>query len=196
MIWFLLWGEGRDRFRGWTRRVVCPPLRRCWVQGACAVPCFCSRLFRSGSWAFLVFLYLVVHNLPQMCACTQLFLVPYSFFVFSCWRRRLSRCKPCSKGSQVPGPSLSHHTHHDLGTGQILLSPDAPPSVPETLSESQIPPSFRISWDNKIHVTSSYWVPDVYQSFFEVLGIEKWRRKEREHFNLYEAEIFLLLGIG
>ena len=31
--------------------------------------------------------------------CTQLFLVPVSFFVFCCSRRRLSRCKHCSKGS-------------------------------------------------------------------------------------------------
>ena len=31
----------------------------------------------------------------------QLFLVPYSFFVFCCWRRGVSRCKHCSKGFQV-----------------------------------------------------------------------------------------------
>ena len=83
-----------------------------------AVPCFCSQHLRSGSWV-LVFLYLIVHNLPN-CTCTQLFLVPYiSFFVFCCWRRCLSRCKPCSKGAQVPAclsfiacllfsPMLSH----------------------------------------------------------------------------------------
>ena len=29
-------------------------------------PCFCSQLFRGGSW-FSVFLYLVDHNLPQLC---------------------------------------------------------------------------------------------------------------------------------
>ena len=37
------------------------------------------------------------------CACTQLFLVPHSFFVLCCSRRNLSRCKHCSKGFQVPG---------------------------------------------------------------------------------------------
>ena len=42
-----------------------PPLWQCCVQGACAVPCFCSQLFRNGSWVLLVFLYLV-HNLPQL----------------------------------------------------------------------------------------------------------------------------------
>ena len=42
-----------------------------------------------------------VQNLPQLHV-TQLFLVPYSFFVFCCSRRGLSRCKHCSKWSQVP----------------------------------------------------------------------------------------------
>ena len=32
---------------------------------------------------------------PNIAACVQLFLVPYSFFVFCCSRRRLSRCKHC-----------------------------------------------------------------------------------------------------
>ena len=36
---------------------------------------FCSQLFRSGSWVFLVFLYLLSRICPN-CACTQLFLVP------------------------------------------------------------------------------------------------------------------------
>ena len=49
----------------------------------------------------LGFSYLVVHDLPQL-ACMQLFLVPYSFFVFCCWRRRASRYKQCCKGSWVP----------------------------------------------------------------------------------------------
>ena len=34
-------------------------------------------------------------------------LVPYSFFTFHCLRRHLSRCKHCSKMSQVSGPNLS-----------------------------------------------------------------------------------------
>ena len=39
------------------------------------------------------------------CSCVQLFLIPYSFFVFclrEVRRRHLSRCKHCSKESQVP----------------------------------------------------------------------------------------------
>ena len=35
-------------------------------------------------------------------ASTWLFLVPYSFFIFCCSRRHLSRCRHCSKGSQDP----------------------------------------------------------------------------------------------
>ena len=54
---------------------------------------------------FLVFLSIICPN----CACTQLFLVPYSFFVFCCSKRRLSRCRHCSKVSQVPGSSLSQY---------------------------------------------------------------------------------------
>ena len=51
-----------------------------------------------GFWSLCIWLFMIRPN----CACTQLFLVPYSFFVFCCWRRRLSRCKHYSKGSQVP----------------------------------------------------------------------------------------------
>ena len=52
------------RLEGWLRCldsvVVC-------VQGACAVPCFCSQhRFCSHSWWGLVFLHLLVQNLPQL----------------------------------------------------------------------------------------------------------------------------------
>ena len=39
------------------------------------------------------------------CACTQLFLVPYSFLVFCCLGRGVSRCKHCSPAAKGPGPS-------------------------------------------------------------------------------------------
>ena len=48
---FPTWVEGRGMSRGWAGGVawvVCPPLRLWCVQGACPVPCFCSRLFKSG----------------------------------------------------------------------------------------------------------------------------------------------------
>ena len=49
---------------------------------------------------FLVFciLFIICPN----CACMQLFLASYSFFIFCCLRRHLSRCRHCSKGSHVP----------------------------------------------------------------------------------------------
>lgn len=52
---------------------------------------------------FWVFWYLVIHKLPR-CACSQLVLVLYDFFVFCSSRRlrHLSRCKHCSGGPQVP----------------------------------------------------------------------------------------------
>ena len=74
-------------------------------------------------WSFWILLLLICSS----CACMQLLLVPYSFFVFCCLRRHLSRCKLCSKGFQVLGPSLSHvyfgtKTHHKMENvfGDIL----------------------------------------------------------------------------
>ena len=88
----LVWGSSLE--------VVFPPLWWCRVQGTGTVPCFCSRHLRNGSW-FVAFLYLIVHNCPN-CEGVQLCLVCYSFFVFYCSRRYLSRWKHSSKGSQVP----------------------------------------------------------------------------------------------
>ena len=50
-----------------------------------------------GFWSFCVLS--IIH--PN-CTYTLLFLLPYSFFVFCCSRRHLSRCKHCKKGPQVP----------------------------------------------------------------------------------------------
>ena len=54
----------------------------------------------SGSWV-LAFLYLVLLNLPPLCMRAVIF-SPLEFLCICCWRRWLSRCKHCSKGSQVP----------------------------------------------------------------------------------------------
>ena len=75
---FLTWHKGRGGSRGWARGaawVVCPPLPCCCVQAACAVFCFCSQLFRSGSrafWSFCILPFIICSN--DMC--TQLFLSP------------------------------------------------------------------------------------------------------------------------
>ena len=86
--------------RGSSLEVIFPPLWWCCVQGTGAVPCFCSRHLRNGRW-FVAFLYLIVHNCSN-CEGVQLCLVCYSFFVFCCSRRCVSRWKHSSKGSQVP----------------------------------------------------------------------------------------------
>ena len=90
--------QARPHWEGavaWARGVAsgCPAPWWCCVQGPRSGPCFC----RNGSWV-LIFLYLTVHNLSQL----HMHAIPYNFSVFCCWRRQLSRCKPCSKGSQVP----------------------------------------------------------------------------------------------
>ena len=59
-------------------------------------PVFCSRLFRSGGWSFCSSCILFSIICPN-CPCTQLLLVPYSFFVFCCWKRCVSTCKHCSR---------------------------------------------------------------------------------------------------
>ena len=61
---------------------------------------FCK--WQLGVWSFCI-LSIICPN----CTCMQLFFSPYSFFVFCCWRRGVSRCKHCSQGSQVPGPGPS-----------------------------------------------------------------------------------------
>ena len=87
-----IWSEGWLR---WSAH----PLCWCCVQGACTVPCFCSRLSRSGSWV----LFSLSESCPQLAPTThaQLFFIPYNFFVFCWWGRHLSRCKHWSRGSQV-----------------------------------------------------------------------------------------------
>ena len=68
--WFLVWGEGRGVSRGQAgggAQGVYPPLWWCWVQGACAVPCFSPSSSEVAAGVFLVFLYLAIQNLPQLC---------------------------------------------------------------------------------------------------------------------------------
>ena len=56
------------------------------------IPSFCFQLFKNGSRDFCTFWSRISPN----CACTQLYLVPYSSFVFCRWKRDVSRCKLCS----------------------------------------------------------------------------------------------------
>jgi len=51
-----------------------------------------------GFEALCIFLSIICSS----CTYTQLFLVPYSIFVFCCSKRHLSRYQHCSKGPRVP----------------------------------------------------------------------------------------------
>ena len=81
------------------------------MPGACGVPCFCSQppAFAPGSSevavGFLVFLYLVVPNLPFLCRVQAAIFIHLQFLCILSLgepRRHLSRCKHCTKASQVP----------------------------------------------------------------------------------------------
>ena len=97
--------------------------------------CFCFWLLRSGSWAFWTFCILLSIICPNW-TCTQLFLVPYSFFVLCCWRRLCPVASTAAKGprSQVPAclrltkgcertvPSLKEeHLHGTLHTPELSM---------------------------------------------------------------------------
>ena len=81
--WCLTRNECRGRSRRPTRGValvVCPPLWSCRVQGAHVVPCFCSLLFRSGSWLFFFSFCILLSIICPNCTCTYLFLILYSLY--------------------------------------------------------------------------------------------------------------------
>ena len=99
----LRWGVCSEvRLEGWLR---------CFVNPSGGVNCreHASTLlllwaFKSGIWVFwslCVFCPEFVDKTPN-CECMKLFLVPYNFFVFCCWKRGLSRCKHCSTCSKGP----------------------------------------------------------------------------------------------
>lgn len=99
---------------------VCPGVRperclRCFAnrsggsvewRGICtslaAKTCFYSRLFKSRSWVFWVTFVSFGSRICPNWACTLIFSVPDSFFVFRCSRRGVSRCK--HGGTAVKGP--------------------------------------------------------------------------------------------
>ena len=108
---------------------VCPGVRperclRCFAnpsggsvewRGICtslaAKTCFYFRLFKSTSWVFWVTFVSFGFRICPNCSCTQLSLIPHSFFIFYCSRRSMSRCKPALQ--KVPDPSLSHSPMRD-----------------------------------------------------------------------------------
>ena len=89
-LWF-----GLEEWLGWSAQ---PPVMLCAGDHAQDPP-FAPGTSEGtlGSWPFCIF-FIICPNWP----CTHLFLIRSSIFVFCCSRRRLSRCKRCSKGSRVP----------------------------------------------------------------------------------------------
>ena len=89
------------RQEGWLRWFAQP---RWWcVQGACTVPSFCSQLFTSDSWGYLVFL----HLCPGFASTAHTHSYSSSFTVslyFCSLRRGVSRCRHNSTVAEGPGP--------------------------------------------------------------------------------------------
>ena len=67
---------------------------------------------------FLGFFVSFVTTCPY-CACTQLFLVSYSFFVFHCSRRGVSTCKCCSIAAKDPRSQLVSNLHSDSASHSV-----------------------------------------------------------------------------
>ena len=97
---FLLCGDGRvvarGQVEGWLRYFA-HPLDSGACRGHVQYPAFAPGSSKVAVGGFGLFWSRICPNYTWM----QLFLVPYSFFVFCCWRRGVSRCKHCSKGFQV-----------------------------------------------------------------------------------------------
>ena len=97
------------RPEGWLRGAApCLHLRGAVCRDRARDPAFAPGTLEVavGFWPFGA-LFVICPNCPRV----RLFLVPYSFFVFCCWKRCLSRCKHCSKGAHAPA-SLSVNSSH------------------------------------------------------------------------------------
>ena len=96
------------RPEGWLRWFA-HPLGGVLCRGHAQDPAFAPGSSKEavGCIFFWVILYLLSRICPNS-ACTQLFSVPYSFFVFCCSKRGLSKWKHCSTAAKGPSPRLSH----------------------------------------------------------------------------------------
>ena len=100
----LIWGEGRGVSKGPAPRDslsgLPAPLVVVSAGGRPSTLLLVLQKWQLVFWSFCILLSISCPN----CNCWRLFLVPCYFFVFYCSRRCFSRCKRCSKGTQVPGP--------------------------------------------------------------------------------------------
>ena len=84
--------------------------------------------------------------MPQL-RCMELFLVPYSFFVYHCSRRGVSRYKLCSTAAKGPGPqpvplaSLINQFPSPRWTGnpELEMGRDAIREITETVARTNKP---------------------------------------------------------
>ena len=106
-------GQGRSVSRFWAEGWLKWSAHHCLCgvacRGvACTVPyiCFEHSIFAPGSSEMAVgFFFPFLSFWSRICpngARTQLFLVPYSFCVFCCSRRAVSRCKHCGTAAKCP----------------------------------------------------------------------------------------------
>ena len=109
MSWFLIC-EGRGVSRGQARQwlwcfahlfMVLTAGGMCSTLLLLLTHNFCSQLFRSGSGCFGLFCIFLPRIYPS-CTCTQLFLVPCSFFACCCLRRDLSGYRQSSTTALGP----------------------------------------------------------------------------------------------
>ena len=139
---YMGWVQGLGQRVAW---VVCPLLGGGVCRGHVQGPAFAPDTSEVAV-GFWVFEYLV-HNLshPHMHMVTS---SPFLFPCICCWKRCLSRCRHCSKGSQVPahhrtfccalglfrsGWPDTHTNHHSLGglsgiqPSDLFVEPPASP---------------------------------------------------------------------
>lgn len=119
--WVLTWG----RARGWPGWFVHHWVVVCAGGMSKALPLLLTpQKWQSGFASFSI-LYTIC-PIPHMHMVTS---SPFLFPCICCWKRCLSRCRHCSEGSRVPGPSPSQSLLLCSGLIQVWLAryPHRPP---------------------------------------------------------------------
>ena len=135
MSWFLMCVEGMGVSRGWVRgwlRWSAHPLGGGVCRGHAQCPAFAPdtqfllpalQKLQLGLFFFLSFC-IFWSRICLSCAGTQLFLVPYSFFVLCCSRRSVSRCQHCSTADRSQAclrsaRNVTHRGSHVAAAAQV-----------------------------------------------------------------------------
>ena len=108
---YMGWGQGYVQGLGWRDGLGgLSPFSVVCVQGACAVSCFCSQVFRSGSWVFGLCCILCI--IYPSCTQRQLFLYLIVSLCFVAWEDAWTGASIAVKGptSQVPACLMSFHS--------------------------------------------------------------------------------------